>query len=334
MKDLECQDILNELKKEINLVENVIDLNKINSLYLGKNGKINKIFDHIKRNDLDNKIDLFKKINFLKEKIFNLINEKKNEINAKEFYLDADITIPKQYYKCGSTHIINNIITDVVNFFSNFGFKYKIGLEIDNVYNNFDALNMPLDHPSRHLQDTFYLNDFFLLRTHTSNMQIHLMKNEIPPMRYLSCGKVYRRDYDLSHTPMFHQIEGFIIGSNVSLSNLKFILIEFLNFFFKELIVAKFRSSYFPFTEPSFEVDIKCFYCSGNGCSICKNSGWIEILGCGLIHPNILTGCNIDPNIYNGFAFGIGVERLAMIKYKINDIKLFFENNIEFLNQF
>ncbi|HIH2763833.1 MAG TPA: tRNA ligase subunit PheS family protein, partial [Candidatus Azoamicus sp.] len=176
--------------------------------------------------------------------------------------------------------------------------------------------------------------DLFLLRTHTSNMQIHLMKNEMPPIRFLSCGKVYRRDYDLSHTPMFHQIEGFIIETNVSLSNLKFILLEFLNFFFNNSIVAKFRSSYFPFTEPSFEIDIKCFYCSGSGCSVCKSSGWIEILGCGLVHPNILKECKIDPYIYNGFAFGIGVERLAMIKYKINDIKLFFESNVEFLNQF
>ncbi len=334
MKDKDIHDILNEFKKDIILVENIIDLNKINSLYLGKNSKINKIFSYIKKNNLNDRLELFKKINSIKEDILNLINEKKKDINSKEFNLNIDITIPKQYYKCGSTHIINTIINNIMSFFSVFGFKSKIGVEIDNSYNNFDALNMPLDHPSRQLQDTFYLNDFFLLRTHTSNMQIHLMKSKIPPMRYLSCGKVYRRDYDLSHTPMFHQIEGFIIESNVSLSNLKFILIEFLNFFFNDSVIAKFRSSYFPFTEPSFEVDIKCFYCSGNGCSICKNSGWIEILGCGLIHPNVLIECNIDPNIYNGFAFGIGVERLAMIKYKINDIKLFFENNIEFLNQF
>jgi phenylalanyl-tRNA synthetase alpha chain len=334
MKELEIYDILNDFKKEITFVNNISDINKINSLYLGKHGKLNKIFDYLKKENLNNRNDLLKRVNNVKSEILILINTKKSEIFNKESIIDFDFTIPKNHYNIGSMHIINETITDIKKFFNIFGFKCENGIEIDNKYNNFDALNMPLNHPSRNLQDTFYIDDFFLLRTHTSNMQIHLMKNKMLPMRFLSCGKVYRRDYDLSHTPMFHQIEGFIIETNISLSNLKFILLEFLNFFFNNTIIAKFRSSYFPFTEPSFEVDIKCFYCSGIGCSICKSSGWIEILGCGLIHPNILKECEIDPFIYNGLAFGIGVERLAMIKYKINDIKLFFENNIEFLNQF
>ncbi|HIH2762903.1 MAG TPA: phenylalanine--tRNA ligase subunit alpha [Candidatus Azoamicus sp.] len=334
MKDLEIYKVLNDFKKEIKLIRNLCDLNKINSLYIGKHGKLNNFFTHLKKNEVDNKIEFFKKINDVKSEMSKLFNEKKIEISYKENFLEFDLTLPKNLHIVGSTHIINDIIRDVKNFFNIFGFKFKNGIEIDNKYNNFDALNMPLNHPSRNLQDTFYIDDVFLLRTHTSNMQIHLMKKKIPSMRFLSCGKVYRRDYDLSHTPMFHQIEGFIIENNVSLANLKFILLEFLNFFFNNSIIAKFRSSYFPFTEPSFEVDIKCFHCSGIGCSVCKSSGWIEILGCGLIHPKILKECKIDPYIYNGFAFGIGVERLAMIKYKINDIKLFFENNIEFLNQF
>lgn len=334
MKELEIYDILNEFKKEITFINNIADINKINSLYLGKNGRLNRIFDYLKKENSNNKIELLKIVNNVKSEILILLNTKKIEIFNKESIVDFDLTIPKNYYNIGSMHIINKTINDVKKFFNVFGFKCENGIEIDNKYNNFDALNMPLNHPSRNLQDTFYIDDFFLLRTHTSNMQIHLMKSKMPPMRFLSCGKVYRRDYDLSHTPMFHQIEGFIIETNISLSNLKFILLEFLSFFFNNTIVAKFRSSYFPFTEPSFEVDIKCFYCRGIGCSICKSSGWIEILGCGLIHPNILKECEIDPLIYNGLAFGIGVERLAMIKYKINDIKLFFENNIEFLNQF
>jgi phenylalanyl-tRNA synthetase alpha chain len=334
MKDLDIYNVLDEFKKEINFVSTVSDFNKINSSYLGKNGKINEIFNYIKNNNLKNKLEFLKKINEIKVEILNIITIKKKEITNKDKIQEIDLTLPKDVYKIGNTHIINETIKEITQFFNNFGFSSKNGIEIDNKYNNFDHLNMPDDHPSRNLQDTFYINDFFLLRTHTSNMQIHLMKKNIPPMRFLSCGKVYRRDYDLSHTPMFHQIEGFIVETNVSLSNLKFILLEFLKFFFNNSIITKFRSSYFPFTEPSFEVDIKCFYCLGKGCFICKNSGWIEILGCGLIHPNILNECNIDPLIYNGFAFGMGVERLTMIKYKINDIKLFFENNIEFLNQF
>lgn len=334
MKISEIYNILNNFKKEINFVNDNLNLNKINSLYLGKNGKINYFFDYLKKNELKDKVNFFSILNSAKSEILNLINIKKNELAKKENCYNIDLTIPKTEYKAGTTHIINDTIMDVKNFFNKFGFAYENGMEIDSKYNNFDALNMPFDHPARNLQDTFYINDNFLLRTHTSNMQIHLMKKSIPPIRFLSCGKVYRRDYDLSHTPMFHQIEGFIIENNVSLANLKFILLEFLNFFFNNSIVAKFRSSYFPFTEPSFEIDIKCFYCSGLGCSVCKFSGWIEILGCGLVHPNILKECKIDPCIYNGFAFGIGVERLAMIKYKINDIKLFFESNVEFLNQF
>ena len=193
---------------------------------------------------------------------------------------------------------------------------------------------MPIDHPARNIKDTFYINDYILLRTHTSNMQIHLMKKLVPPIKVLSYGKVYRRDYDITHTPMFHQIEGLVVDVNISLGNLKFIILEFFKFFFNEPIDIKFRSSYFPFTEPSFEVDIKCVHCLGSKCYFCKNSGWLEVLGCGVVHPFILKECKINSNIYTGIAFGLGVERLTMIKHKINDIKLFFENNLDFLKQF
>lgn len=193
---------------------------------------------------------------------------------------------------------------------------------------------MPETHPSRNMHDTFYITDKLLLRTHTSNMQIHIMEKQKPPFKILSCGKVYRRDSDISHTPMFHQVEGFVVDDNISIANLKFILSKFLNFFFKDKITLRMRASYFPFTEPSMEIDIQCVNCLGRKCSICKHSGWVEVLGCGIIHPKVLENCNIDSKVYKGLAFGMGIERLSMIKYNIDDLRLFFENNIDFLKQF
>lgn len=331
MQNNEIENILNMFNDELITVSNLTELNNINSKYIGKNGKINILFKNINHS---NKIEILSILNNAKKNIFNLIKLKKIELKNIEDKYKIDVTAPIANTEFGSYHIINSILMDIHSFFLKNGFSIEKGQELDNCYYNFDALNMPIDHPSRSLNDTFYINDNLLLRTHTSNMQIHMMEKNIPPIKVLSYGKVYRRDDDISHTPMFHQVEGFLVDVNLSLSNLKFILFEFLNFFFSNSVVIKFRSSYFPFTEPSFEVDIKCVHCLGIGCKICKNSGWIEILGCGMINPFILNTCNIDPNIYNGFAFGIGVERLAMIKYKINDIKLFFENNLDFLSQF
>lgn len=329
---------INNVFKEFNTIlqaiNNISDLNNLNSLYLGKNGKINLIFKEINNIKSLNKKKIFNKLNLIKHNILELITVKKIELTFNEKKKYIDITIPLNKYMIGSKHILNKTITELKCFFLNNDFDIVNGIEIDNVYNNFDALNMPIDHPARNINDTFYLNNNMLLRTHTSNMQSHIMKKKFPPMKIFSCGKVYRRDYDVSHTPMFNQMEVFKIDINISLKDLKNIILDFLNCFFNKKVVLKFRSSFFSFTEPSFEVDIKCIYCGGRGCNVCKKSGWIEILGCGMIHPNVLKINNIDPSIYNGFAFGIGIERLTMIKYKINDIKLFYENNVSFLNQF
>jgi phenylalanyl-tRNA synthetase alpha chain len=274
-----------------------------------------------------------KKLNLIKQKISNIIKNKTINNSDKIECFDIDVSLPGIGINIGNKHVITKTINDIEFYFSNLGFNIISGYEIDSIFYNFDALNMSKTHPSRDEKETFYINENYLLRTHTSNMQIHIMKKQKPPLKFISYGKVYRRDSDISHTPMFHQVEGFVINKNISLGNLKYLLIDFLKFFFKKNIDINIRSSYFPFTEPSLEIDIKCMNCLGKGCQTCKYSGWIEILGCGLIHPNVLRNCSIN-NIYKGLAFGMGIERLSMIKYNINDLRLYFENDIDFLKQF
>ncbi len=327
--------LFNDFLNDFNNINSLNDFNNIKIKYLGRNGLINKTFDFIKKDKCNNKIKLFKDLNFIKndiQKKIDLYNNNDNDTYLK--YKNFDITLPPIGNQLGSQHIISKTINDIKFFFLNMGFKISDGYEIDTSYYNFEALNMPLLHPSRNLNETFYISNNVLLRTHTSNMQIHLMQQIKPPLKFISYGKVYRRDLDASHTPMFHQLEGFIIDKNISISNLKYLISNFLTFFFKKKVDIKFRSSYFPFTEPSMEIDIKCIKCNGLKCSLCKYSGWIEVLGCGLVHSNVLTNCGINNNIYSGLAFGMGIERLSMIKYRIDDIRLYFDNNINFLNQF
>lgn len=327
---MNIKDIIKNLKNEIK--NNNKNTNEIKNKYIGRNGIINKIFNEIKYMDFEKKKKFGSLLNKIKNKIINILNEK--PITLVKTKLKIDISLPGYGFKIGKEHIINKTINKIEKYFISNGFKSINGKEIDNIYFNFDALNMNENHPSRNINETFYINNETVLRTHTSNMQIHVMKKKKPPMKIISCGKVYRKDYDSSHTPMFHQIEGFIIDKNISIANLKYLLFNFLKFFFNKNIKINFRSSYFPFTEPSMEIDIECTNCSGNKCSLCKYTGWIEVLGCGMIHNNIFKNCSIDKNIYTGFAFGMGIERLTMIKYKINDIRLYFENNIDFLEQF
>lgn len=321
-------------EKDICRVDNKTNLDKIKLKYLGRGGLLNAQFKLIKNYSSVNKKQFGKLINALKSEILIRINDKFSKFNKDMSKENFDITLPGLEMSLGKRHIINETIDDIENFFSNLGFTLINGYEIDTVYYNFDALNMNCDHPSRDDHETFYINDELLLRTHTSNMQIHIMKNQSPPFRVISCGKVYRRDSDISHTPMFHQLEGFVIDKKISFCNLKYLLTMLLEFIFKKNIDIRIRPSYFPFTEPSAEVDIKCVNCSGKSCPTCKYSGWIEILGCGMVHPNVLNNCNINNKVYSGFAFGLGIERITMIKHNINDLRLFFENNIEFLNQF
>lgn len=328
-------------EKLVDLVQleimNARDVNALNDIkikYLGRNGLINNELRKIKNFTVEDKKKAGKTLNNIKNKISSLLADKLNEIAKHVKLNDIDITLPGIGLENGRVHIINETLKKIEEYFLKFGFNVVNGYEIDTEFYNFQALNMPKSHPSRNMLETFYLNEKLLLRTHTSNMQIHFMSNNTPPFKVLSYGKVYRRDSDISHTPMFHQVEGFVVDKDISLANLKFLLTDFLSFFFNKNIEMRMRASYFPFTEPSMEVDIRCVSCMGTLCQICKYTGWIEILGCGIIHSNVFKNCGIKNEKYSGFAFGMGVERITMIKHNISDLRLFFENNIEFLNQF
>jgi phenylalanyl-tRNA synthetase alpha chain len=245
-----------------------------------------------------------------------------------------DVTLPGRGQPKGGLHPITQILQRIEKLFVQIGFSIEEGPEIEDDYHNFEALNIPAHHPARAMHDTFYFDEHLLLRTHTSPVQIRVMKIRQPPLKIIAPGRVYRCDSDLTHTPMFHQVEGLMVDTNVTFADLKGILDDFLQHFFDRDLPVRFRPSYFPFTEPSAEVDIQCVVCSGSGCRVCKQSGWLEILGCGMVHPNVFSQVGIDNEQYTGLAFGIGVERLAMLYYGVNDIRLFFENDLRFLRQF
>ncbi|WP_343190031.1 phenylalanine--tRNA ligase subunit alpha [Buchnera aphidicola (Astegopteryx bambusae)] len=313
------------------IIKNVNSLHKLNIIkkrFLGKDSYLHNKINKIKFFKKKNKIiygKLFNKIFFnVKKNIFarkKYINEKlRKRFLKKKFF---DVSIPGRRNLRGSIHPINKSINKIENFFYNIGFNIVSGNEIENEYYNFDALNISKNHPARDFNDTFWIDKNILLRTQTSNMQIHIMKSKQLPIKVVSIGKVYRNDNDITHTPMFHQVEGLIINKKINFSNLKWIIKNFLKYFFKHDFSIRFRSSYFPFTTLSTEVDIK------------KDDGkWLEVLGCGMVHPNVLRNMKIDYKKYIGCAFGIGIERLTMLRYGISDVRIFFENNLNFLNQF
>lgn len=279
-----------------------------------------------------------------------VLNEVKNEIEAilkkqEEFFKIAelenslkanriDATVPGYFTPCGHQHPTSRVLDEIVDVFLSMGFRIEEGPEVELDYYNFEALNMPKDHPARDMQDTFYITDDIVLRTHTSPVQVHVMKKTRPPLRVIAPGKVYRCDADVSHTPMFQQIEGFMVDSHITMSDLKGVLEVFIHQVFGPKTPVRFRPSFFPFTEPSAEIDIGCVICGGTGCKVCKNTGWIEILGAGMINPRVFEMVGYDPESYTGFAFGMGIERITMLKYGIDDIRLFFENDKRFLEQF
>jgi phenylalanyl-tRNA synthetase alpha chain len=246
-----------------------------------------------------------------------------------------DVTLPGRGMRAGGLHPITQTLHRIEALFAKIGFEVVEGPEIEDDYHNFGALNIPPSHPARAMHDTFYINPHTVLRTHTSPVQIRYMEQFKPPLRMLAPGRVYRCDSDVTHSPMFHQVEGLLVDTAVSFADLQGILADFARCFFeKDDLRTRFRASYFPFTEPSAEVDVACVICGGQGCAVCKYSGWLEVLGCGMVHPNVLQGVGIDPEHFTGFAFGMGVERLAMLRYGVNDLRLFFENDLQFLRQF
>jgi phenylalanyl-tRNA synthetase alpha chain len=245
-----------------------------------------------------------------------------------------DVTQPGRGQQPGGLHPVSRARRRIETLFRNAGFSVEDGPEVEDDWHNFEALNIPADHPARAMHDTFYFPDGRLLRTHTSPVQIRTMLREPPPLRMIMPGRVYRCDSDVTHTPMFHQVEGLVVDEGVSFAHLRSVLHHFVERFFERKLGIRFRPSYFPFTEPSAEVDIECVFCSGTGCRVCKNTGWLEIAGCGMVHPNVLRNVNIDSERYTGYAFGMGIERLAMLRYGVNDIRLYFENDLRFLRQF
>jgi len=246
----------------------------------------------------------------------------------------ADVTLPGRRLPRGRLHPLNRIMAEVCDIFLHLGFEAVEGPEVELDWYNFEALNLPPDHPARDMQDTFYFNDQVLLRTHTSPMQIRTMEVRQPPVRIIAPGKVYRRDSDITHSPMFHQVEGLLVDKGVTFADLKGVLTAFVHQMFGPEVGVRFRPSYFPFTEPSAEVDIECVMCGGHGCRVCKATGWLEVLGSGMVHPAVFEAVGYDPETYTGFAFGLGIERIAMLKYGIDDIRLFFDNDLRFLRQF
>lgn len=321
--------------KEIDILKNLEEL-KVKAL--GKKSELMELAKEMKNLSEDIRPEMGKAINEAKEFITNLFEERFNQLQAslRKAKLESeiiDITLPGKPVEKGTFHPITETMDLIKEIFVDMGFDVADGPEVEKVEYNFDALNIPKTHPSRDVQDTFYIDDTVVLRTQTSPVQVRYMQNHKPPFRMISPGKVYRPDYDISHTPMFHQTEGLMIGENVSFADLKGILTHFVKKVFGETEV-RFRPHFFPFTEPSAEMDVQCSVCHGAGCRMCKGTGWVEIMGCGMVHPNVLTTVGYDPNKVSGFAFGMGMERIAMLRYGIDDLRAFFENDVRFLRQF
>jgi len=336
-------DIVLSLKKiffkESQSVTSVSEIQQLRIKYLGKKGLVTSQLKTLSSISPELRPEFGKAVNELKSFIdaeLKKIEDRLKEEEHKKRILSEtiDITLPGKVVPFGREHPINKVLYEIVNIFLTMGFEVEEGPEVELDYYNFEALNIPKDHPARDMQDTFYISDDVLLRTHTSPVQIRVMEKRRPPLKVIAPGKVYRCDADISHTPMFHQVEGFMVDTDIAFSDLKGVLESFIYSFFSVETPVRFRPSYFPFTEPSAEIDIGCNFCSGKGCRVCKNTGWLEILGAGMIHPKVFEMVGYDPEFYTGFAFGMGVERLTMLKYSIDDIRLFFENDIRFLRQF
>ncbi|OAI49510.1 phenylalanine--tRNA ligase subunit alpha [Gammaproteobacteria bacterium SCGC AG-212-F23] len=331
--------LLHQATTEISQAKDLKTLDDHRINYLGKKGKLTEQLKSLGQLPPEQRREAGQEINIVKEKITTLINTineqlQQNQIDSQLAADSLDITLPGRRQAIGSIHPLSKTRARVEAIFASMGFASASGPEIENDYYNFEALNIPALHPARAEQDTFYFSDNTILRTQMSPVQIRVMEKTQPPVRIIAMGRVYRRDFDLTHTPMFHQLEGLMVDEGISFADLKNTLIQFLQTFFEEKISVRLRASYFPFTEPSAEVDMSCLNCKAKGCRICKNSGWLEILGCGMVHPNVLKQVNIDSERYTGWAFGLGLDRLTMLRYGINDLRSLFENDIRFLRQF
>ncbi len=332
----EINSLKNQFNKEFDKIINISDLNQIRVNYLGRKGFVSSYFRRLGEFSVEKRPLIGNELNELKK----YIEEKLKEVNKRLIQIEKtekryDITLPGFKRFIGKKHPLTMIMEEIKSIFSFMGFEIAEGPEIETDYYNFEALNIPPGHPARELQDTFYLTNNMLLRTHTSPVQIRIMEKTKPPIRIIAPGRVFRRDTpDATHSPIFMQVEGLYVDKNVTFAELKGIILTFARAMFGKDMKIRFRSSFFPFTEPSAEYDFLCMFCKGKGCKICKGAGWVEISGAGMVDPEVFKFVNIDPEIYSGYAFGMGVERIAMFKYQIDDIRTFYENDMRFLNQF
>ncbi len=318
----------------------IVALEELRVSYLGKKGAVTGLLKNLGQLSEEERPRAGAEINAVKQQLNEQLNARKASLQdaalASQLAEEAiDVTLPGRRAETGSLHPITRTIQRMETFFSSMGFEVVEGPEIEDDYHNFEALNIPAHHPARAMHDTFYVDDTHVLRTHTSGVQVRTMEAQQPPIRVICPGRVYRCDSDLTHSPMFHQVEGLLIDETSNFGHLKGLLEDFLHAFFeRDDLSVRLRPSYFPFTEPSAEVDIQCVKCSGAGCRVCSHTGWIEVLGCGMVNPKVLEMSGIDPDKYRGFAFGMGVERLSMLRYSIGDLRLNFDNDLRFLAQF
>ena len=337
--DKHLEEILQEAVEAIAAAPDSRALYEAKMRFLGRMGRVAALYKKLKELPPEERPAFGQQINDLRRIIEERAAEldaklRENEMGARLATERVDVTMPGRRARQGALHPVTRVRNQLIDIFADMGFEIFEGPEIENDYYNFTALNTPADHPARDMQDTFYVADGILLRTQTSAGQIRLMEKKKPPIKMLSPGRVFRSDDDATHSPMFHQMEGLVVDKHVTLCDLQGMLDEFARVMFSESSRTRLRPSYFPFTEPSVEVDVSCHACGGKGCSLCKGTGWIEVLGAGMVNRHVLENCGIDPDEYSGFAFGMGIERIAMLKYGINNIKLLTENDVRFLEQF
>ncbi len=336
---LNIEDIVSQALQALADAENLQQLDQVRVDYLGKKGVFTEQMKQLGSLDPEQRRSVGQVVNQAKNAFQESLDSRKIVLEAAA--LEArlaneriDVSLPGRGAQISGLHPVTITLRRIAKIFSGVGFQIVEGPEIEDDYHNFGALNIPEHHPARAMHDTFYFDAHTVLRTHTSPVQIRVMESEAPPLKIIAPGRVYRCDSDLTHTPMFHQVEGFLVDTDVSFADLKGTIFEFLRSFFEKQVQVRFRPSYFPFTEPSAEFDVSCVMCDGQGCRVCKHTGWLEVGGCGMIHPAVFNSVNIDHQKFSGFAFGMGVERLAMMRYGINDLRMFFENDLKFLQQF
>lgn len=332
----EIDQIKKEFAEDVSAVNDKSDLEEIRIKYLGRKGKVSAAFQLLSEVPKVQKPMFGQKLNQLKKNIEDIYDGLKLKFDAEvEITSGIDLTLSGRKPFIGRKHPLVQMADEIKSIFVQLGFAVEDGPEIETDYYNFEALNIPANHPARDMQDTLYITDDIVLRTHTSPVQVRVMEKTIPPIRIIAPGRVYRRDTpDASHSPLFHQVEGLVVDENITFADLKGVIEAFAHKMFGRDIKVRFRPSFFPFTEPSAEYDFNCIFCRGKGCRVCKNTGWVEISGAGMVHPNVFKAVGYDPEKYTGYAFGMGIDRIAMLKFGINDIRTFFENDLRFINQF